>query len=686
MPKHRRGNYLIVGVSILEIVALISAGALRASGQTSVTTYHYDNNRTGWNKTESVLKPTNVWSPSLGLLHSVGLDDQVDAQPLVVPGVVITAGSNQGKHDVAYVATENNTVYAVDVHSGTVLLSPNFGAPVPQSSLPGQCSNNGPNVGITSTPVIDTGSQLLYVMTYTNDGPTYRLHALNLGNLTDSVTPQVVTATHPLNNGTTFNFNAKYQRQRPALLLANGNVYAGFGSFCDMAANHSRGWLLGWTAGSLEPFPANQNQLLDYQATDQNSFFLSSIWMSGYGPSTDDSGNVLFVTGNSASGTYDGITNIQESVVKVSPTLTTVLSVFTPNNQGTLDSGDTDFGSGGVLVLPDQPGSIPHLAVAAGKYGTMYLMNEDNLGGYSPTTNNVLGSYPVGGCWCGASYFKWSNGNGTVVTSGGSAVEMWSVQTTPSVALTQVNGPSSSLGGVQDPGFFTSISSSGTANPVIWALSRPVNTNPATIDLVAFDPYQGQTTMQPLITVPAGTWPNTGGNANLVPVVANGQVFVASYKQLQIFGLTTTGKSNGSITFSGSERTGYFCAPIGSPCWNMQDCGTVSLTVNGHLDSVWYGLDQNGNPVCEQSGPDSTSDNATTVAARLAAAINSDGSAYVSAGAVNGTLHFVSKVTGAAADYSFSASSATAGPPSVFAPGSTSFPVTPTSGKMTGGN
>ena len=114
------------------------------------------------------------------------------------------------------------------------------------------------------------------------------------------------------------------------------------------------------------------------------------------------------------------MTNIQESVVKLSSTLTSVVDLFTPKNQAALDEGDTDFGSGGVLVLPDQPGSTPHLAVAAGKDGNMYLMNEDHLGGYSPTTNDVLGTYEIGACWCGPSYFvDPSDGAGRVVSSGG---------------------------------------------------------------------------------------------------------------------------------------------------------------------------------------------------------------------------------------------------------------------------
>jgi hypothetical protein len=538
MSGHHKGNCRIGSTAVLAVAVLIfiGASALLAAAQTAVTTYHYDNNRTGWNQNESVLTPAKVGSTSFGLLQTVALDDQVDAQPLVVPGVLITAGKFQGAHDVVYVATEGNTVYAIDVHSRTVLLNPNFGTPV---SYPLGCGNNGPNVGINSTPVIDLSSNTLYVMIYTQDskGPAYRLHALDLGSLTDKVTPRVVTASHTLTDGTTFTFNATYQRQRPGLLLANGSVYAGFGSFCDLGADLSRGWLLGWTAGSLAPFPSNQ--LFDQQATSPHSFFLSSIWMSGYGLAADHAGNILFVTGNSdySGTTYDGITNIQESVVKVSPTLTTVLDLFTPSNQANLDNTDADFGSGGVLVLPDQPGSTPHLAVALGKVGTMFLMNEDKLGGYSPTQNSVLGSYSAGGCWCGQSYFVDPvDGVGRVVSSGGRQVKVWKVQTSPKVALKRV-AVSPGVGGGQDPGFFTTISSNGKANPIIWALSHPPNAGNVLIHLLAFDPESG-TPMKQLFKAKAGAWPNLGGNANLVPVVANGLVFVASNQQLQVFGLT----------------------------------------------------------------------------------------------------------------------------------------------------
>jgi hypothetical protein len=526
----------LAGTTSLTCILLLPFNAVTAPAQTAVTTYHYDNNRTGWNSSETVLTPANVNSSSFGLLTTVSLDDQVDAQPLVVPGVNITAGSHQGTHDVVYVVTGNDTVYAIDASAGTILLTQSMGKPV---SMPLGCNNNGPNVGISSTPVIDTSSSTLYLMAYTQDttGPAYRVHALDLGSLTDKMTPQVVTASHTLSNGTTFSFNATYQRQRPGLLLANGNIYAGFGSFCDYSANVSRGWLLGWNAATLAPLSANQ--VLDTQATSPDNFFLSSIWMSGYGLAADDSGNILFVTGNSdpSGTTYDGVTNIQESVVKVSANLTPVLSLFTPSNQASLDGGDTDFGSGGVLVLPDQAGSIPHLAVAAGKFGDMYLMNEDNLGGYSPTKNHVLGTSGIGGCWCGPSYFVDPNdGAARVVSSGGNRVGIWKLQTSPSPKLTGIIRSTAIRNG-QDPGFFTSVSSNGTASPIIWALSRPVSQQSNSIALYAFNPESGGSTMARLFEGVAGAWPNLGGNSNLVPVVANGKVYVGSNKQLRIFGL-----------------------------------------------------------------------------------------------------------------------------------------------------
>ena len=524
-----------VGLNFVPALLIVAAGLL-AQAQVSITTYHYDTYRTGWNSQETVLTPTVVHGSSFGVLNTITLDDQVDAQPLIVANINITAGNYQGVHTAVYVATENNSIYAIDTTSGAVLLQANLG---PTVVNPVGCGKSG-DVGINSTPVIDLSSNTLYTMSYTqqSSGPAYYLHALNLGNLTDNVAPQLVTASHTLTNGKTYAFNPEYQRQRPALLMADGNIYAAFGSFCDQHPNLSRGWILGWQTGSLTPLPSNM--LTDTQGTDTDSYFLSSIWMSGYGPSADDDGNILFVTANSDpdEDTYDGVTNIQESVIQLSSDLSTVLDLFTPSDVFDLDQHDSDFGSGGVMVLPDQPGSVPYLAVAAGKNGSMFFMNEQNLGGFSSTGNNVLGTYTVGACWCGPSYFvDPKDGAGRVVSSGGSAVRVWKVVTgASSPTLTQVTAsPELSSAG---SGFFTSVSSNGTTNPIIWALSRP-KASQTSVDLYAFSPDIGGTTMKQLYEGMVGTWELGAGNTNLIPVVANGEVFVASYKELVILGLTT---------------------------------------------------------------------------------------------------------------------------------------------------
>lgn len=531
-PMNSRKSYLSLAIAALTVLLVPCA----TIAQVAVSTYHNDNYRTGWNNQETQLTPSNVGGSSFGLLHKVSVDDQVDAQPLFVANVSI---SGQGTHDVVYVATEGNTIYAIDANSGAVLLSHNFGPPVPYTSLPGACNNNGPNVGINSTPVIDTSTGTLYVITYTLEGSqTYHIHALSLSTLTDQVPPVVISASHKLANGKRFFFNASVQRQRPGLLLANGNIYAGFGSFCDVSANLSRGWLLGWATGTLTPL--STNLITDREVSTPDDFFLSSIWMSGYGIAADPKGDLFFVTGNSDySGTaYNRTTNIAESVVKVNPALGR-LSYFTPSDESSLDQDDEDFGSGGVMLLPQQPGAIPNLAVAAGKDGIMYLMNQERLGGYSPNVNHVVGTYGIGGCFCGQSYYvDPSDNTARVVSSGGNTVGIWKVQTQPNVALVGVSFTGINSG--QDSGFFTSISSNGTSNPIIWAVGHPFgSTNNVT--LYAFDPdHGGAGSLAQIFSGTAGNWPNVNGNANLVPVVANGHVFVASYKTLDIFGLAGT--------------------------------------------------------------------------------------------------------------------------------------------------
>ena len=535
------------------ILEAVVANPVHAQAPTvNVTTYHYDNQRTGWNNREPQLTTANVNDRTFGLLRSLPLDDQVDAQPLIITGNI-----DGQRREVAYVVTESNSVYAFDVSTGAEIAHRKLGDPVPQSRLPGQCDNNGPNVGINSTPVIEPDSTndlakgTLYLIAFMLEAnqPVYRIHALDLATLGDRVPPRIITASNTLNNGAKVDFTPAVSRQRPALVLANGNIYAGFGSFCDKQANASRGWLLGWQVGSLTPLKSNQlndrrtetNSLRDPEAHE--SFFLGSIWMSGYGIATDESGNLLFITGNSdPSGPFqiDPVSNLQESVVKMDGELRNVLDYFTPSGAKfgleKLEIFDDDFGSGGVLLIPgDQPGPTKHLAIAAGKVGQMYLLDRDNLGKYDPTgSNHVLGAFDIGGkCWCGQSYFVGADGIGRVVSSGGDNVIVWKIQNAPTASLVK-EYKTENPAAVWQKGFFTSISSNGQApgTAIIWAVRRPTTTPPE-LALRAYDAKTGQL----LYSAAAGAWPNTGGAANTVPVVANGRVYVASNKELRIFGL-----------------------------------------------------------------------------------------------------------------------------------------------------
>ncbi len=528
---------------VLLLAALITSCAAdlgRAQSLTplpkiAVTTYHYDNLRTGWNSQERILNPTLCPRPPLGcvaarfgLVREVSLDDVVYAQPLVVPDIMISMDGQSSKHDVVYVATESNTIFAIDANTGSVILERNLGPAAPR---PPFCPNNGPQIGIESTPVIDLTSNTMYLLSYTmlSGSPAYRIHAIDLSTLADKMNPTVVTASHKLIDGSTFSFNAADQRQRAALLFEDGNIYAGFASWCDVSP--ARGWLLGWRALDLQPLAAN---ILTDRRPISSSNKLSSIWMSGYGIAAI-AGHLYFTTGNSIYQTYNDPNNFSESVVKVSADLSTVLDFFTPSNVNGLDHNDEDLGSGGVLILPDQPGSVPRMAVAAGKAGWMYLLNRTQLGGFSEIRDNIVGQYPIGECFCGQSFY-----DNNVVSSGGSEVGIWRIDTSPAAGLTLVQTAQIDTGG--GGGFFTAVSSDGDKNVIIWAVSRRHSKDGGPEPtLYAFAPIPGNPQLQQIFKAPAGNWdvphpPGDGANSNIVPVVANGHVYVASYKKLDIFG------------------------------------------------------------------------------------------------------------------------------------------------------
>ena len=389
-----------------------------ACAAADVVTYHGDSQRTGWNQLENTLTTTNVKN-SFGFITDVALDDYVLAQPLVVTNQAI---EGHGVRTVVFVATESNTVYAIDSTSGEILMQRNLGPPAQSPSF--DCNNNGHNLGVTGTPTINKTTHSLYVIAYTQASgqPVYHLHSLDMSTLMDKAgSPVIIQASQQLSNGV-LSFDARYQRQRPALLEANGNIYAAFGSFCDKKAGYSRGWVLGWNAESLRPL--DTHELTNKRPVDYNGEFLSSVWMSGYGIAADSQGHLFFTTGNTAEHTFDSTLNISESVVKMSSTFN-LLDSFTPSNDAELDHDDTDFGSGGVLILPKMPGSTVNLAVAAGKDGRLFILNRDSLGGHA--AQDVPRNVSIGPCWCGPSFFEGADNIPKVVTSGGNQLQTFEV-------------------------------------------------------------------------------------------------------------------------------------------------------------------------------------------------------------------------------------------------------------------
>ena len=294
-----------------------TAYAQTSPSKTGILTHHVDFYRSGANPNETALTPAAVSSKSFGVITTVSnLSDAVYAQPLIVPNVQINCPPNQtavvcqsglsGQYDVAYVVG-GNTVYAIDASSGQILLQRDFGA-------------YGPCGQAKATPVINPATGALLIIIYTSQNTqTVTLHSLSVGTLTDKVTPYVISnqnTFHPLTDGSAYFFNAQATCLRSSLALVGGNVYAGFRGNETLVGNTlesgpTRGWLLGWNASTLAPLPAAF--LTDLQAVSTNSFFLSSIWMSGSGIASDGT-NLYFTTGNSdpAGASYDVPRNVHK--------------------------------------------------------------------------------------------------------------------------------------------------------------------------------------------------------------------------------------------------------------------------------------------------------------------------------------------------------------------------------------
>ncbi len=675
---------------------------------TNITQYHVDAQSTGANLTETQLTSSNVNAADFGQLYSTPLDGQVYAEPLVLTNVSITAGPNTigtpGTYDsVVLVATQHDSLYAINAANGAILWQRTFlDTTNPNDALPGATSvttipsgdtNSGdinPEVGITGTPVIDPSTNIIYVLPNTKeivDGNAYyvqRLHAINIADGTDAApsfvigtttngntnnTPVYVSGTGDGNVNGVVQFNALRENNRPALSLVNGEVYAEWASHGDNGPYH--GWVVAWNVTNL----STQGMVLSgVLCTDPNGGE-GGIWGGGGGLTfdPDESFNgepaFYFETGNGDprggnpplnSEGFPADDDYYESLIKVEadPTTTAtdqnsngwglqIVDYFTPYNVNALDDADEDFGSGSPLVLPDSAGipGHPHLIVAAGKEGTIYLLDRDNLGKFNANDDNVLNSVydpstgittpPVliNGSLSTPAYY-----HGTLYWVAGYNSNAWSYVVAPNPAPNPPTVPVATLEPTSEtannnfgylPGSVT-ISADGSEDPaggIVWIMD--LNNN----ELHAYSTLSLSTEL----------W-NSGPNSIApvkfaVPTVANGQVFVGTQDSLQVFGITgpstpaqapdapanvSAQALSGSaieLTWTDSTVSPNFATNYaiqesvgGSPFTTVADAGqeSTSYTVTGLNQGTTYSFQIVGSNAAGSSGPSKIATATTT--------------------------------------------------------------------------
>jgi hypothetical protein len=495
-----------------------------------VFTYHNDNARTGQNIQEYALNTTSVNSNSFGALFTCPVDGYLYAAPLYVSNLTIGTQTR----NVVFIATEHDSVYAFDADSPscvqlwkTSFLS-NGVSPVAPADV-NELGDLVPEIGITSTPVIDPSSSTIYVMAKTketngtgcsNANPCFvhKLHALDLKTGAEKLGgPVVVTAP---------NFDPLTHLQRAALLLNSATVYVAIGSHGDNGV--WQGWMMVYDASNL----ATQKWV--YHTTDPTSGNNGgAIWGSGNGPATDAAGNIYFESGN---GFFDGASNFADSVIKLTPAGVQT-SFFTPFDQQIMQDNDIDLGSSNPIILPDSVGSPnhPHLLVALGKVGVLYLLDQTNLGGFSSATNNDVEEVSVtfnttnltGGYYGQPAYW---NGNLYAVAVG-DALRQFPISA----------GSISSSSASQSNNTFTFrgatpvVSASGTTNGIVWAVDvTAYQFNGAAI----LDAYDASNLATLLYTSPSsGTGAAPLAAKFTVPTVANGKVYVGGQNAFTVFGL-----------------------------------------------------------------------------------------------------------------------------------------------------
>jgi outer membrane protein assembly factor BamB len=538
-------------MSVLRSTTIVAActlgcwlGLTAAYGQVNVTTYHNDNGRTGQNISETTLTPRNVKSTTFKKLFttSVTFDSWAAAQPLYVAKVTISGAV----HNVVYVATINNSVYAFDADNGAQLWMKNYGPPTSFTRL---CHDSAfqtaPSLGagIIGTPVIDPAAGVMYFVAKTGNGGATDPYALVLHAVDYTNGNEMNGSPVTINPAFGPTFYARFQENRPALLLNNGFVYVGLGStgctgLRGFPPINNHGYVLGFNTNNLSAAPST---FVTTPNTNQGG-----IWQSGGGLVADSNGHIYFETADANFDQDIGGLNFGDSILELDANLNFVGS-FTPYNANSaLYPGDLDLGSTAPVLLPDQSVGPSHLLVGTGKAEELYLLNRDNMGGFCSScttstgnTNIVQDVQPpsyLSGCLQPPSglltcrYGALSYWNNTVYVPGTNAPLLAYGLTNGTLASTPVRSVQG-YGNVTSP----SISANGTTNGIVWILT--VGPPPANAGaLRAFDAISLKLLYSS--TSAAGGRDTLGQVAHFVtPIVANGKVYVATRTQVVAYGL-----------------------------------------------------------------------------------------------------------------------------------------------------
>jgi hypothetical protein len=508
----------------------VAAGTTLMRG-VDVTTYKNDLNRSGQNLAESALTLTSVASSTFGLLRSLPVDGRVDAQPLYLSALSAAGGT----FNTVFVATEHDSVYAFDSDSGAILWQVSLLGTGEKPSDTRGCGQVSPEIGITSTPVIDRSAGAhgtIYVVAMSIDGSsTYhqRLHALDVATGAELLNgPVEISASFPTTGTATSSFDPKSYEERAALLLSNGTIYTSWTSHCD--GQPYGGWIISYAQSTLA-----RNGVLNIAA---NSNAGPAIWMAGGGPAVDASGNIYLLSANGAFETTmdaKGFPSAQDygnSFLKISAAGAglSVLDYFTMSNEVAESNADQDLGSGGEMLLPDlmdSTNTVRHLMIGAGKDGNIYVVDRDSMGKFNASSNNnyqtLTGVLP-GGIWSTPAYFNgtvyYGNVSGTLKAFAISSAKLGA--TPQSQSTTQFTYP----------GTAPSVSANGTANAIVWAHE---NTSPAVLH--AYDATNLAHELYNSSQAAANRDQFGAGNKYITPVIADGKVFVGTAGAVAVFGL-----------------------------------------------------------------------------------------------------------------------------------------------------